>query len=78
MGRLRPAPASAGTSASIALPRIDPHGGGTAPHREALAARRSSRGFASEPLPMPVLGGLLWARRSASTGPTATARHRRR
>lgn len=59
MGRLRPAPASAGTSASIALPRIDPHGG--MPLMEALAARRSSRGFASEPLPMPVLGGLLWA-----------------
>lgn len=60
MGRLRPAPATGGTSATtIALPPVDRHGG--MPLMEALAARQSSRAFAADPLPLPLLGGLLWA-----------------
>lgn len=59
MGRLRPAPATGAGAASIALPPVDPRGG--MPLLEALAARRSSRAFAPDPLPLPLLGGLLWA-----------------
>lgn len=59
MGRLRPAPAAGDAAPSLALPPVDPHGG--LPLMEALAARRSSRAFAPDPLPLPVLGGVLWA-----------------
>jgi Nitroreductase family len=38
---------------------VDPHGG--MPLMEALAARRSSREFAPDPLPLPLLAGVLWA-----------------
>lgn len=59
MGRLRPKPATGATASTIALPRVDPHGG--MPLMEALAARRSSREFAPDPLPQSVLAGVLWA-----------------
>ena len=59
MGRLRPKPASGDNASTIALPQVDPHGG--MPLMEALAARRSSREFAPDSLPVPVLAGLLWA-----------------
>ncbi len=59
MGRLRPAPTTGDSAPAIVLPAIEPHGG--MPLMEALAARRSSRDFSSEPLPLPLLGGLLWA-----------------
>ena len=59
MGRLRPTPATGDSAATIPLPKVDPHGG--MPLMEALAARRSTREFASDPLPLPTLGALLWA-----------------
>jgi hypothetical protein len=59
MGRLRPKPATGETASTIALPQVDPHGG--MPLMEALAARRSSREFAPDPLPLPLLAGVLWA-----------------
>jgi nitroreductase len=59
MGRLRPKPAAGDSAATIALPAVTPHGG--MPLMEALGARRSSREFAPDPLPLPVLAGLLWA-----------------
>lgn len=58
MGRLRPAPAAGTSGATITLPPVDPRGG--MPLLEALAARRSSRDFAPDPLPLPLLGELLW------------------
>jgi hypothetical protein len=51
MGRLRPEPATGDSASTIALPEVDPHGG--MPLMEALAARRSSREFAPDPLPLP-------------------------
>jgi hypothetical protein len=59
MGRLRPRPAAGGGAEVIALPAVEPRGG--MPLMQALAARRSSREFASQPLPLPVLAGLLWS-----------------
>jgi nitroreductase len=59
MGRLRPTPATGDRASTIALPKVDLHGG--MPLMEALAARRSSREFAPEPLPLPLLAGVLWA-----------------
>jgi nitroreductase len=59
MGRLRPAPAIGDSASTIALPAVDPHGGMAL--MEALAARRSSREFAPDDLPLPLLAGLLWA-----------------
>lgn len=59
MGRLRPKPAVADGASTIALPAVEPRGG--MPLLEALAARRSSREFAPDPLPLPMLAGLLWA-----------------
>ncbi len=59
MGRLRPRPAAGDGASTIALPPVDPHGG--LPLMEALALRRSSRDFAPDPLPLPVLSALLWA-----------------
>jgi SagB-type dehydrogenase family enzyme len=59
MGRLRPSPATGDATPSIALPPPDREGG--APLMRALAARRSTRAFAPDPLPPDVLSGLLWA-----------------
>jgi hypothetical protein len=59
MGRLRPKPATGDSVSTIALPHVAPHGG--MPLMEALAARRSSREFAPDPLPLPLLAGVLWA-----------------
>lgn len=59
MGQLRPAPAKGDSASSISLPPAAMHGG--LPLMEALARRRSSREFARDPLPMPLLSDLLWA-----------------
>ena len=59
MGRLRPIPARGSSAPSIVLPPPDKHGG--LPLMEALAKRRSSRDFAPQALPLPLLSGLLWA-----------------
>jgi len=59
MGRLRPKPALGDAEATIVLPRVEPSGG--LPLLDALARRRSSRAFAPDPLPLPLLSGLLWA-----------------
>jgi nitroreductase len=59
MGRLRPAPAKGDAANSITLPPPNKQGG--IPLMEALAKRRSSRDFSSEPLPLPLLSSLLWA-----------------
>lgn len=59
MGQLRPKPARGDAAASIALPAPDRQGG--LPLMQALARRRSSRDFARDPLPLPLLSGLLWA-----------------
>jgi len=59
MGQLRPRPAKGNSATSISLPSPTKHGG--LPLMEALAKRRSSRDFASTPLPLPLLSDLLWA-----------------
>lgn len=59
MGKLRPRPATGDSAASIALPPPEKHGG--LPLMDALARRRSSRDFAPDALPLPLLSGLLWA-----------------
>jgi nitroreductase len=59
MGKLRPKPALGNAAGSIVLPTPEKHGG--LPLMEALAKRRSSRDFARDPLPLPLLSGLLWA-----------------
>lgn len=59
MGALRPKPATGRSAKSISLPPPERHGG--LPLMEALAQRRSSREFASKPLPLPLLSNLLWA-----------------
>jgi SagB-type dehydrogenase family enzyme len=59
MGRLRPVPVHGDSASTIALPAVDRRGG--MPLMEALAARRSSREFAPDALPLPLLAGLLWA-----------------
>jgi SagB-type dehydrogenase family enzyme len=59
MGRLRPKPALGDAAATIALPPVEPRGG--LPLMEALALRRSSREFAPDALPLPLLSLLLWA-----------------
>ena len=59
MGRLRPKPAAADPATSISLPAVEKHGG--LPLMEALARRRSSRDFARDALPLPLLSGLLWS-----------------
>ncbi|MDT3680346.1 MAG: nitroreductase family protein [Burkholderiaceae bacterium] len=59
MGRLRPRPATGGAATTIALPPPERHGG--MPLMEALGSRCSSREFASDPLPLPLLSNLLWA-----------------
>lgn len=59
MGRLRPRPATDGGTSVIELPLANRHGG--MPLMDALDGRRSSREFASTPLPLAVLADLLWA-----------------
>ena len=59
MGQLRPKPATGDSATSIALPPPARHGG--LPLMEALAKRQSSREFAPDALPLPMLSGLLWA-----------------
>ena len=59
MGRLRPKPAQGDSAETIALPPPDKRGG--LPLMEALARRRSSREFAPDALPLPLLSSLLWA-----------------
>ncbi len=59
MGQLRPKPAKGDSATSISLPAPDKHGG--LPLMEALARRHSSRDFAPDTLPLPLLSGLLWA-----------------
>jgi hypothetical protein len=59
MGQLRPKPAKGNLATSIALPPPEKHGG--LPLMEALARRDSSRDFAPDALPLPLLSGLLRA-----------------
>jgi len=59
MGKLRAKPALGAASATIPLPDVARHGG--MPLMDALAQRRSSREFAPDALPLPVLSALLWA-----------------
>jgi SagB-type dehydrogenase family enzyme len=59
MGRLRPKPIVGDAASTISLPLVD-HTGGL-PLMETLARRHSAREFAPDPLPLPVLSGLLWA-----------------
>jgi len=59
MGQLRPKPAKGDSATSISLPPPEKHGG--LPLMEALARRHSSRDFARDALPLPLLSGLLWA-----------------
>lgn len=59
MGRLRDRPAIGDAAVTIALPAPEARGG--MPLMEALALRRSSREFARDELPLPLLSNLLWA-----------------
>jgi SagB-type dehydrogenase family enzyme len=59
LGRVRPKRVLGDGAPTIALPPVDAHGG--MPLLDALALRRSSREFAPDALPLPVLSGLLWA-----------------
>jgi nitroreductase len=59
MGQLRPKHAKGDSATSILLPPPTKHGG--LPLMDALARRRSSRDFASAPLPLPLLSDLLWS-----------------
>jgi nitroreductase len=59
MGQLRPKPAQGDAATSIILPPPDKHGG--LPLMDALAKRHSSREFARDALPLPLLSGVLWA-----------------
>jgi len=59
MGQLRPEPARGDLAASILLPPPQKHGG--LPLMEALLKRCSSREFAPDALPLPLLSDLLWA-----------------
>jgi SagB-type dehydrogenase family enzyme len=59
MGRLRPKPVTGDAAPTISLPPAD-HAGGP-PLMQTLSRRHSSREFAPNPLPLPVLSGLLWA-----------------
>jgi SagB-type dehydrogenase family enzyme len=59
MGRLRPAPPLGDAAATLALPAPDRSGG--LPLMAALAARRSARAFAPQPLSPQQLSDLLWA-----------------
>ena len=59
MGQLRPEPARGDSAPSILLPPPKTRGGMRL--LEALSKRQSSRDFAPDALPLPVLSGLLWA-----------------
>jgi nitroreductase len=59
MGQLRPRPVKGNARSAIKLPAADRSGG--LPLMQAIAKRRSSREFATKPLPLPVLSSLLWA-----------------
>jgi SagB-type dehydrogenase family enzyme len=59
MGQLRPKPGQGAAAGSIELPAPDKSGGLAL--MQALASRHSSRDFAPDPLPLPVLSNLLWA-----------------
>jgi SagB-type dehydrogenase family enzyme len=59
MGQLRPRPPQGNAASTIELPAPDKRGG--MPLMRALAARHSSRKFAPDALPLPMLSGLLWA-----------------
>ena len=59
MGQLRPKPAKGESASSISLPAPEKRGG--LPLMEALARRHSSREFARDALPLPLLSSLLWA-----------------
>jgi len=59
MGRLRPQPAKGLSATSISLP--PPRKSGGLPLMEALARRHSTRDFATDALPLPLLSSLLWA-----------------
>jgi hypothetical protein len=59
MGRLRPKPVTGDAASTISLPPVDRTGG--LPVMATLARRHSSREFAADPLPLPVLSALLWA-----------------
>lgn len=59
MGRLRPRPAAGDSAPLITLPAPDRDGGPGL--FTTLAARRSTRAFASTPLPLQMLSDLLWA-----------------
>jgi len=59
MGQLRPRPPTGDAPSTLALPAPDRRGG--IPLMQALAQRRSSREFAPDALPLPVLSSLLWA-----------------
>jgi SagB-type dehydrogenase family enzyme len=59
MGQLRPRPAQGAAAGSIVLPA--PRKSGGLPLMRALACRRSSREFAPDALPLPLLSDLLWA-----------------
>jgi SagB-type dehydrogenase family enzyme len=75
MGQLRPRPAQGDARRSIKLPAPDKRGG--LPLMQAIGRRRSSREFATRPLPLPVLSNLLWAafgvnrRNGGRTAPSA-------
>ena len=66
MGQLRPKPAAGDAATSIALPAPERQGG--LPLMEALAKRRSSRDFARDALPLPLLSGLLWSAYGVNRG----------
>jgi len=59
MGQLRPRPPTGDAPAVLELPAPDQRGG--MPLMEALVKRHSSREFARDTLPLPVLSSLLWA-----------------
>lgn len=59
MGQLRPKPAKGDASKTIVLP--SPRKDGGMPLMEAISQRRSTREFASEEIPLPMLSDLLWA-----------------
>lgn len=59
MGQLKARPARGDSLQSVALPPPG-HDGGM-PLMQALWQRQSQREFGTQPLPEPVLGGLLWA-----------------
>lgn len=59
MGQMRPKPPKGDSATSVPLPPPQKHGGIAL--MEALSKRRSSREFAPDTLPLPLLSGLLWA-----------------